>query len=151
MLTSCQLGYAVVGASLMVSMLSNPSKKRFVSSLSAEQMEVYRGISRKRLMIYIMSIAIGGIAGYATLFAGKDDDTPATSVCKAVGVSGLVTYLCYMLWPKNRWMLQYTTPEQSALWIRYYRDMSFNYHMGYLVFLIGYGIVMHSQCGGKDR
>ncbi|AUF82201.1 hypothetical protein TetV_109 [Tetraselmis virus 1] len=146
MFTGCQLGAAVMGASLFVSMLSNPSKKAFMGSLTAEQTEVYRGISRKRLMIYAMSLLVGGVVGYGLVLSNPTGEKNMTT-CKAVGVAALVSYLTYMLWPKKRWMLQYTTPEQTVLWLKNYRDMSFSYHMGFVVFLVGYAILMRSQCG----
>nr|WRJ69542.1 hypothetical protein TetV2_00093 [Oceanusvirus sp.] len=149
MFSACQLGLAVMGASLAVSMLSKPSKKAFTASLSDEQLEVYRGISRKRLMIYLVSLALGGLAGYGTLMAAGTDAETVPTVCKAVAAAGLVTYVVYMIWPKSRWMLQYTSPEQTALWVRYYRDMSLQYHLGFATFVAGYAILMRSQCGGK--
>jgi hypothetical protein len=138
-----------MGASLAVSMLSKPSKKAFVASLALEQLEVYRGISRKRLAIYLTSLALGGLAGYGTLIAAGSEAETVPTVCKAVGTAGLVTYVTYMLWPKTKWMLQYTTPEQTALWVRYYRDTTLQYHLGFATFMVGYALLMRSQCDTK--
>ena len=140
MISGCRIGVALMGGSLAVSILSKPSKKAFVASLTPEQAALFREISRCRLFIYLASLLIGAAAGFAALVAAEDGAEPCRSACKAAAVAGFATYVSYMLWPKKRWMIHHTTPEQTALWVRYYRDASFQFHLGFVVFLAGYGI-----------
>jgi hypothetical protein len=134
-----------MGGSLAVSILSKPSKKAFVASLTPEQAALFREISRCRLMIYLASLFIGAVAGYAVMLAAEDGADPHRTACRAAAVAGFATYVSYMLWPKKRWMIHHTTPEQTALWVRYYRDASFQFHLGFVAFLAGYGIFVSEK------
>jgi hypothetical protein len=54
----------------------------------------------------------------------------------------LTNYFYYMLSPKSDWMLNHTNnPEQVKAWLQMYREMSYNYHAGLALGIIGVGIL----------
>lgn len=136
----CQIGTGLVFGSLLVCMFQTPSKKTFMSTLTAEQQLVFKGIIRERLFIYMSSLFVGTVVGFVVMnnayFAGEN-----TRVCAAVGVAFIVSYIMYQLWPKSRFMLEYlTTPTQTVAWLTYYKSMKQLYHIGVLIGLVGFGL-----------
>ena len=46
--------------------------------------------------------------------------------------------------PKKDWMLNHLkTPEQNKQWLEVYKQMKFKWHFGFLIGLVGYGIMCY--------
>lgn len=136
----CQVGISLIVASLVVILYQGPAKKAFWSVLSAEQKRVCDDIGRERLMIYLISLALGGVVGYGALsFTSSLNDN--LRVCGAAGVAMIVAYFTYQLWPKSRYMIHYLTDQQQTIaWLNYYKSMKNLYHTGFLIGLIGFSV-----------
>ena len=62
-------------------------------------------------------------------------------VCIVMSTCFLTNYFYYMLAPKSDWMLNHSnSPEDTKAWLQMYRAMQFNYHMGFVLGIIGVGI-----------
>lgn len=144
MLSYCQLGAGLITGSVLVSLFSTQGKKQFVATLSAEQLALFKEIGRSRLAIYLGGLAIGGLIGWI-MYAGSKEKT-WQGVCPAVGVAALTTYFVYKLYPKEKWMLNYLNPEQTRAWLEMYKTMCVNYHVGFLVGMAGYAVLLRGLC-----
>lgn len=146
MLSSCQVGAGMLAASVAVSMLNTQGKKQFVASLDPAQQDVFRRVCRQRLLIYVVSLAVGAGAGWLAV-GGMGAEPGWRGVCAGAGVATAVSYFAYRLWPKELWMLDYlATPQQTRLWLRMYRAMCLNFHAGFLLGLAGYGVFLRGRC-----
>jgi len=60
------------------------------------------------------------------------------NACLVAGMTLMYQYFYYVLSPKNDWVLRYLqTSEEIEMWIRSYKNMQHNYHMGALFGLAG--------------
>ena len=158
MITLCQTGIGLLAASVVVSMLSTQGKKQLMASMTPEQRAAYNEIARSRLMVYIVSLGIGGVAGWLFVQGAGGAELGWHSLCAGVGVSTLVSYIVYKMWPKKRWVLSHLTGNpalgidaytQAQLWLEMYKTMSWNFHAGFVVGVLGYAVLLKGMCKGK--
>lgn len=152
----CQVGIGMITASVVVAMLSTQGKKQFVAALTPEQLATYREIARSRLLIYVVSLAVGGGIGWV---ATQGMGGGWHALCAGAGIAALVTYFTYRLWPKKKWMLDYLggnqalgidSYTQTRLWLEMYKTMSWNFHAGFLVGLAGYEMFLRGACSAAQ-
>jgi hypothetical protein len=128
-------------ASLACGFYSTPQKKAFLALLTPDQRAAFGAIVRRRLWTYVCSMALGSVAGYAALTFGgmRGAGGAAASVAVMMGVS----YVCYALWPKGAFMLEYlTTAQQVRAWVDMYRRMVRLFHAGFLLGLLAYAVLV---------
>lgn len=154
MFSLCQVGIGLLTASVVVSVLSTQGKKRFAASLTPEQLSVYRDIGRTRLMIYVVSLGIGGALGWLYV-QGTGGDVGWSSACTGAGVATVASYFVYKMWPKKQWMLNHLTGNpasgvdaytQTQLWLEMYKTACWNFHAGFLVGVVGYAVFLKGTC-----
>lgn len=159
MITLCQTGIGLLTASIVVSMLNTQGKKQFTASLTPDQRNVYNQIARSRLMIYFISLGIGGVLGWLVVQGFEKADIGWNSVCTGAGIATLTSYFVYKMWPKEKWMLNYLTGNQALqidaytqtqLWLEMYKTMCWNFHAGFLIGLAGYTVFLRAVCLGKS-
>lgn len=140
-ITNCALGAALVGGTIATALVSKQDAvfKEYRSTLNGEQLEALDRIAGYRLSLYIQGTFLGMVlVGLIALFGGKTL-SPLTSGCTFVVVVLLTQYFYYILMPKQDWMIRHLrTNEQNEHWLRVYRHMSFRWHMGMLVGLVGF-------------
>eukprot|EP00873_Tetraselmis_striata_P043894 jgi/Tetstr1/464158/TSEL_008963.t1 len=150
MFTACQLGAGLVTASVLVSMLSTKGKKQFVASLDEGQQEAFRRIARTRLMIYLAALGVGGAVGWLVVAGMGGAGSGWSGVCTGTGVATAVAYFVYRLWPKDQWMLNHvTSAHQTQLWLQMYRTTTVNFHAGFLLGVVGFGVFLRGTCLGR--
>lgn len=137
-------------------------KKEFMSSLSYEQQEKYKGLINERRTLYFQGYGLGLILTIVYLLWNYMTNTiqkprsniasaarsfiknPLSVACVAVVISSLTTYFYYTLSPKSDYMiLHLDNKEQREQWLNVYRSMQYNYHISYVlgivaVFLFSY-------------
>lgn len=146
----CQVGIGLIVGSLVVCMYKGNTKKMFLSTLTLDQQQVFKSISRERFFIYTVSLALGGVLGYIAVKATPPESGDTARVCGGVGVAFITAYLTYQMWPKSHYMLQYlTAPQQTVAWLEYYKTMKNLYHTGFLVGLLGFGILSKGCIAGS--
>jgi hypothetical protein len=53
----------------------------------------------------------------------------------------ITNYFYYTLYPKSDWLLNYLkNPEEIKNWLRLYKEMQYNYHMGLVLGIIAVGV-----------
>lgn len=138
----CQVGIGLIVGSLVVNMYQGNAKKTFMATLTLEQQVLFKSISRERFFIYTVSVALGAVLGFVAIKASPPEAGDTARVCGGVGIAFITAYLTYQMWPKSRFMLQYlTSPYQTVAWLDYYRVMKKMYHTGFLIGLVGFGVL----------
>jgi len=119
--------------------------KHYKDKLTIPLQKRYEKISEERKMISYRGYIIGFILSlfiifYNTKMKGYKMNT-CSLVCMVMAVCFLTNYFYYILSPKSDWMLNHTSnQEEVKAWLQMYREMSYNYHMGLLLGIIGVGV-----------
>ena len=125
-------------------LFSSKSKKEFVNMLAPDQKIIFNQIKRRRSMIYLMSMLFGAGFSFAVLRGAKL--TGLSGVCVAMMVMMGVAYVSYIIWPKGPYMLDYLTGrDQVHAWLVMYRGMMKLYHMGFVLGVVGYCLLVWNQ------
>ena len=120
--------------------------KYYKNSLPNNLQKRYETISKERRTIRYYGYCIGFIFSLFIIFynlkiKGNKMDT-TTLVCTVMTICFLTNYFYYMLSSKSDWMLNHiNSPEQVKAWLQIYKEMSYNYHMGLVLGIIGVGIL----------
>ena len=119
--------------------------KHYKEKLSVPLQKRYEKITEERKMISYYGYGLGLILSlfiifYNTKMRGYKMNT-FSLVCMVMAVCFLTNYFYYILSPKSDWMLNHTSnQEEVKAWLQMYREMSYNYHMGLLLGIIGVGV-----------
>jgi len=119
--------------------------KHYKEKLSIPLQKRYEKITEERKMISYYGYGLGFILSlfiifYNTKMRGYKMNT-FSLVCMVMAVCFLTNYFYYILSPKSDWMLNHTSnQEEVKAWLQMYREMSYNYHMGLLLGIIGVGV-----------
>ena len=106
----------------------------------------YEKIARERMMISYRGYGLGVLLSLLIIFynlkiKGLRMNTFAL-VCIVMSTCFVTNYFYYMLTPKSDWMLNHTNnQQQTKAWLLMYREMSYNYHAGLVLGIIGVGIL----------
>ena len=111
-------------------------------SLSPQLKVRYENITQERRWISYKGYILGVILSIGLLLYNRNYKMkPIPLVCTAVTISFVTNYLYYILSPKSDWMLNHMTrPEDVQSWLLMYKEMQFNYHMGFLFGMVGVGL-----------
>jgi archaellum biogenesis protein FlaJ (TadC family) len=140
-ITNCAFGTALVGGTIATALISKQDSvfKEYRNSLNTEQLEALERISNYRLSLYIQGTILGIIIVLLIGMFGGKHMSPFTCGCTFAVVVLLTQYFYYMLMPKPDWMIRHLrTQHQNEKWLRVYRHMSFRWHIGLLIGLIGF-------------
>lgn len=140
-ITNCAIGAALVGGTIATALVSKQDAifQVYHKSLNAEQSEALERITNHRLSLYVQGTVLGIILVTLIALYGGKAMSPLTSGCTFVAVVLLTQYFYYSLMPKPDWMIRHLkTQEQNEKWLNVYRHMSFRWHMGLLVGLVGF-------------
>ena len=119
--------------------------KHYKDKLSIPLQKRYEKITEERKKISYHGYILGFILSlfiifYNTKMRGYKMNT-FSLVCMVMAVCFLTNYFYYILSPKTDWMLNHTSSQEEVkAWLQMYREMSYNYHMGLLLGIIGVGV-----------
>ena len=75
----------------------------------------------------------------------RNNLTSTSLVCLVIVVSFFTNYFYYILSPKSTYMLDHiNSPEQTKAWLAMYREMQYNYHMGFVIGVIAVGVLAYA-------
>jgi len=120
--------------------------KHYKEKLPTDLQNRYEKIAKERMKISYYGYILGLIFSLFIIFynlkiKGVKMNT-FSLVCTVMATCFLTNYFYYMLSPKTDWMLNHiNSPEQVKAWLQMYREMSFNYHAGLALGIIGVGIM----------
>jgi len=116
---------------------------------SQDLQKLYARIVNERMHISINGYLLGVIFSLLIIFYNihiKKSSMGALSlVCTVMATCFLTNYFYYTLSPKSDWMLNYVnTREEVDAWLQIYKQMSFNYHMGFVLGIVAMSIFAFS-------
>jgi len=112
---------------------------------------LYKDIVEERRCIYYTGYGIGILVAMLFILFNNmvlDKTFSTTSmVCITTSTAFIVNYFYYILTPKTNYMLDHLeTPQQTRAWLKMYKMMQFQYHMGLVVGIIAVAILSYAWC-----
>lgn len=136
-------------------------KRSLMRQLSEQQKELYVRIIESRRNIYLQGFLIGLFLSFVAVMARRANESEMSSskkslsshggmwkdMCLAGSITFLTVYFYYILSPKPELMVVHLqTPCQRRAWAEIYRTMSYHYHVGLLLGVIGVMIFTRGVC-----
>lgn len=117
----------------------------YEQSLSPQQKLIYEEIVSERQRIYLTGLILGTVLAFLYLYMNNLSLNPLENSCVFVAIAMLTQYFYYKFTPKSRMMLSYMqNQDQINKWLDVYNHMTFRYHFGMLLGLIGYFIFSYN-------
>ena len=149
--TSCGVSTAFIIGMIYMTNATAKSKitKNYEEQLPEELKTIYKQVVRERTEIYYIGYILGFILAILLLLANtyllKRKMSTTTMICQAILISFLVNYFYYTLTPKKHVMLEHIkTEDQTKAWLKMYKGMQYNYHVGMLLGLIAVGMMAYA-------
>jgi hypothetical protein len=147
----CYLSLTIASGFIMASLFTMLQTKKemlvsdFMRTLTPDQQNIYRKIVQERFDIYMMGQILGLIAGCVYLYLAQKRKIPCIqSVGTFLLIVTTIQYFFYTLYPKSAMMTEYlTSPESMKEWTKIYKYMQRQYHMGFLVGIVGYSLIAY--------
>ena len=139
---TCSVGLMFLIANLYVTFTADKTKQKeeFYNTLSKDKIEKYESIIKERREIYLKGYGLGLILAFIFLILYKKfgrNVKGLNKVCFIGGITLLVNYFYYMLFPKTDYMiLHLDEEEQREKWLNINKTMQFKYHIGLLLGII---------------
>lgn len=146
-LNYCVLGAAFLGSSILTMMASKQSRNfvNFRKLLNQRQLQIYDGITRERMSIYIQGLILGILL--AVLITFNSSLKGMSKLCVFVVIALGTNYLFYSLHPKSTYMLLHlTSQQQNEAWLNIYKEMKLRSKLGLLLGLAGYILLGNGLC-----
>ena len=146
-LNYCVLGAAFLGSSILTMMASKQSRNfvNFRKLLNQRQLQIYDGITRERMSIYIQGLILGILL--AVLITFNSSLKGMSKLCVFVVIALGTNYLFYSLHPKSTYMLLHlTSQQQNEAWLNIYKEMKLRCKLGLLLGLVGYVLLGNGLC-----
>jgi uncharacterized protein YacL len=141
---TCGLSISFFTASAIMMLTPKTVNDKLENILDKEQLEIYRKITKERLMLYIQGLVLGLI--FALLFMAVSQKVDNIYKCCGTGfIIAIVAILYYHLMPKSDWMvLHLKTQEQNKAWLDMYRYMKNRWHASFLVSMAGFTLATYA-------
>ena len=120
--------------------------KLYKEKLPIDLQKRYEKISEERRRIsyigYIFGFVLSLFLIYYNIKLKKNKMKSWSIVCLVMSTCFVTNYFYYVLMPKSDWMLNHTNnSEQVKAWLEMYKTMQYNYHMGFVLGIIGVGVL----------
>jgi hypothetical protein len=146
--TTCMIAVALIIATIYFQNATTKSKivQEYKKQLPSNLQNLYEKISAERLRLNYYGYALGLILSLIIIlynYTSKRNKLTNTSlVCLVIVVSFLTNYFYYILSPKSTYMLDHiNSPEQTKAWLAMYREMQYNYHLGFVIGVVAVGVL----------
>ncbi len=125
---------------------SNKVIKSYREKLSPDLQEIYDKISKERATIYFQGYGLGLLVSLLFIIYNytfkKDKIKWPYLVLSSIAICFISNYFYYTIYPKSDWMLNHVkTPEETKAWLKLYKELQKNYHVGLVLGLIAVGIL----------
>ena len=136
--TSCVIATALIAAILFVNF--SPGKvaleKKYISLLNEKQRTHYEKIRKERLSIFIKGFIVSVLLAFGIVWYLKK--SLFTNVCLVGAIVFIFQYFFYVFYPKSSYMItELDTKEEREAWLAIYKHMTFYYHVGFVVGVLG--------------
>lgn len=149
---SCILAIVFLTASLYLTLSidKNALTKNYLESLNEKQRETYNKIMKERRNIYLKGFTFGLMLSIFIIsinILNKKKLNKYLIGCITASTTLITTYLFYILAPKtDNMILHLETKEQKEEWLKIYKTYQYNYHMGFVIGIIGAFIMGQIYC-----
>ena len=148
---TCLLATALIIAMIYFQNATTKSKivQEYKKQLPSNLQNLYEKLSTERLRINYYGYTLGLVLSLIIIlynYNSKRNKLTSTSlVCLVIVVSFFTNYFYYILSPKSTYMLEHiNSPEQTKAWLAMYREMQYNYHMGFVIGVIAVGVLAYA-------
>ena len=139
---TCASALAFIVASIYVCVSSKSLSQPFEKTLDQDQQIIYQKIVKQRMQIYIIATIVGAILGLLYLILLRNKQSTWALICTAVVIFFGAQIIIYLLYPKSDYMLNHINDqEQAKAWMALYNEMMKKYLIGFVLGLIGYGLL----------
>ena len=140
--TSCGIAATLIAGMAYCTYMGNRSQlvKDYMRSLTEHQQQAYARIVEERRGIYLRGFGWGLLLSAALLGIHHQYATMprAALLCSVAAITLATNYFYYVLSPKSDWMVLHFNQKQDAgNWLRVYRGMQVNYHVGLVLGIAG--------------
>jgi hypothetical protein len=114
--------------------------KDYMRTLTEHQQQAYARIVEERRGIYLRGFGWGLLLSAVLLGIHHQYATMprAALLCSVAAITLATNYFYYVLSPKSDWMVLHFNQKQDAgNWLRVYRGMQVNYHVGLVLGIAG--------------
>jgi hypothetical protein len=114
----------------------------YMRTLTADQRQTYAKIVEERRGIYLRGFGWGLLLSALLLGIHHQYRTLSRAglLCSVSAITLATNYFYYVLSPKSDWMVlhfNHDNPRDAANWLRVYRGMQVNYHVGLVLGIAG--------------
>ena len=148
---TCLLATALIIAMIYFQNATTKSKivQEYKKQLPSNLQNLYEKLSTERLRINYYGYTLGLVLSLIIIlynYTSKRNKLTNTSlVCLVIVVSFFTNYFYYILSPKSTYMLDHiNSPEQTKAWLAMYREMQYNYHMGFVIGVVAVGVLAYA-------
>jgi uncharacterized membrane protein YkgB len=148
---TCLLATALIIAMIYFQNATTKSKivQEYKKQLPSNLQNLYEKLSAERLRINYYGYTLGLVLSLIIIlynYTSKRNKLTNTSlVCLVIVVSFFTNYFYYILSPKSTYMLDHiNSPEQTKAWLAMYREMQYNYHMGFVIGVVAVGVLAYA-------
>ena len=139
---SCGIAATLLAGMAYCTYMGNRTQliKDYMRTLTADQQQTYAKIVEERRGIYLRGFGLGLLLSAILLGIHHQYLTMSRTVllCNVAAITLATNYFYYILSPKSDWMvLHFKAKSDSANWLRVYRGMQVNYHVGLVLGIAG--------------
>jgi hypothetical protein len=140
--TSCGIATTLLAGMAYCTYMGNRTKlvQDYMRTLTPDQQQTYAKIVAERRGIYLRGFGWGLLL--SALLLGIHHQYKSLSraglLCSVAAITLATNYFYYVLSPKSDWMVLHLNKKQDAAnWLRVYRGMQVNYHVGLVLGIAG--------------
>lgn len=136
------ISIALFMGSFYVSLANND---KYIKTLNEKEMEMRKKVVDERKKIFLIANMCAILLVSLLIFSEFTLKNKMGNAWMYVAIYFLTEYFVYMLLPKKNWMLHSVENNQDALdWLKKYKYMSRNYHIGMLLGILAVGIFTYN-------
>jgi uncharacterized protein YacL len=153
---TCLLATALIIAMIYFQNATTKSKivQEYKKQLPSNLQNLYEKLSAERLRINYYGYTLGLVLSLIIILYNYNltknnklqlAKSNTSLVCLVIVVSFFTNYFYYILSPKSTYMLDHiNSPEQTKAWLAMYREMQYNYHMGFVIGVVAVGVLAYA-------
>jgi hypothetical protein len=135
----CYVAIAFMFADLYLMVVK---KNDYEKSLDTEEeIKMYYNVKKERMIIYAIANIIAFMLIRNLIFMNIKGNNDINTTCLYTAIYSITIYFIYTLWPKKYWMLDtVSTRSDSQEWLKKYKYMKMQWHVGLLLGVISYAV-----------
>ena len=153
---TCLLATALIIAMIYFQNATTKSKivQEYKKQLPSNLQNLYEKLSAERLRINYYGYTLGLVLSLIIIIYNYNltknnklqlSKSNTSLVCLVIVVSFFTNYFYYILSPKSTYMLDHiNSVEQTKAWVAMYREMQYNYHLGFVIGVVAVGVLAYA-------